>query len=287
MNIAVVHYESDNVPNPKPEGATSIEEFWRVRTSILAVSQEFGATGPESEAEEPCYWLVDDQYNDELYQNIQVYKPGGWNTEWLFALAKCLQKNHHGWGIHIGNIDQGHIVVFADRLMVTGSTFANCCDIESVVAAAKLACERLENRRIGPLLKQLDYIRAMLPNAMKEVDTNGFAYLATFDGYQLYDGNAIWILQNRSESELILDTEFSPIRTSAVTADTSLHAEYCKDFWPYTDVVPPYWLLTYIVEDKSQTSFNLVDKNTNTVGSITIERVITDELLRELTKHSV
>jgi len=193
-------------------------------------------------------------------------------------------RKHDGWAISIGNIDQGHLLVFADRVMVTGPTFESCHDLESVVAAAKSACESLEERRNGPLSRQIDFIKTLLPAAMKQADQNTFAYLATFNGYQLREGNAVWMLQTKNETELRLDTEYSPIRSVAVTADGTIHPEYCKDFWPYTDDSPPYWLLAYIVKDQTQTNFRLIDENGNQVDSLTIGETATDEDLKQRMK---
>ena len=67
----------------------------------------------------------------------------------------------------------------------------------------------LDDRENGPLLRQLDYIQSLLPIAMKDADANTFSHLATFDGYQRYEGNAIWILQTKDYYELLLDTESS------------------------------------------------------------------------------
>ncbi len=278
MNMSVVQYDADYVPNPNPAGETAFEEFWQVRASVLAASQEHGETGPES-TDNAIYWIVDDQYNDERYQNMEVYKPEGWTIEWLTALMGPLRE-HEGWAISIGNIDQGHLLVFADRLMVTGPTFENCVDLESVVSAAKLATENFEERKNGQLMRQLEYIKTLLPSAMKDADANTFSYLATFDGYQLHQGNAVWILQTKNDNELLLETEYSPIRTTAVTADETIHPEYCRDFWPYTDESPPYWLLAYVVEDRTLTTFKLVDEDGTQAGSLTIGEITTDEELK-------
>jgi len=280
VNIPVIHYRSNYVANPNPNGETPFDEFWDVRHSLLAVSQQFGPTGPEFRSDIPLhFWLVEDQYNDDLYQNMEVYEPGAWKAEWLSALIGCLE-HHKGWAISIGNIENGHMLLYADRVMVTGPTFEGCRDIASVATAAKLACERLEERRNGPLRRQLEFIRELLPSAMKQVDSVGFTYLLTFDRYQLDDGNAIWILQRQNADELMLDTGWSPVRATAVTSDGTIHPEYYRQFWPYTDVAPPYWLLTYLVQEKARKDFKLVDANANQVGNIVIDRVITDDELR-------
>ncbi|TVP97183.1 MAG: hypothetical protein EA381_15710 [Planctomycetaceae bacterium] len=119
---------------------------------------------------------------------------------------------------------------------------------------------------------------------MKQADTNTFAYLAAFNGYRLRAGNAVWMLQTTNPSDLRLDTEYAPIREVAVTADGTIHPEFCKDFWPYTDVSPPYWLLAYLVKDQTQTNFKLIDEDGNRVGSLTIAEITTDEDLKQRMK---
>lgn len=138
VNIPVIYYDADYIPNPNPNGETPFEEFWQVRQAILVASQRHGETGPESDTKSPCYWLVEDQYNDDLYQIMEVYRPEGWNVRWLTDLIGELEK-YDGWGISIGNIEQGHLLIYADRLMASGPTFANCQDLDAVVQAAKYA----------------------------------------------------------------------------------------------------------------------------------------------------
>lgn len=63
------------------------------------------------------YWLVEDQYNDDLYQLIEVCDPAGCTEEWLNSMSQCIRE-HEGWGVAIGHIDGGSIFVFADRLII-------------------------------------------------------------------------------------------------------------------------------------------------------------------------
>ena len=280
MNISIVHCDGEYVPNPNPQGDTPLEEFWHVRSSLLAASQAHGETGPESRSYDPSYWIVEDQYNDELYQNMQVYEPESWTVAWLSDLIDALRA-HGNWGIRIGIIDDAQLFVFADRVLAAGPIFAKCRDLESVVKVARRAAEEFKERKYGPLARQLEFIQTLLPAAMMTANANTFAYVATFDGYQLFEGNAIWILQTERESERRLDTQSGVIRTTAVTADQTIHREYCRDFSPYTKVLPPFWLLTYLVKDRTQTMFNLVDEDQNPVETITIGKIITDAELQQ------
>ena len=279
--VLVVHYQSDYVPNPNPNGETPAEYFYAVRGCVLAASQTHGETGPESRSDTPRYWLVEDQYNDELYQIMQVYEPEGWTIEWLTSLMDALRK-HERWGVSISNIDQGQLLVFADRVMVTGPTFARCHDLASVVSAARIASEQFDERQNGPLRRQLEYLKRLFPAAMKEARASTYSYLATFDGYQVHEGNAVWVLQTKNDDELRLDTEYAPIRASAVTSDGVIHPQFCRDFWPYTESSPPFWLMAYIVENRTQTKFRLIDGNDKPVGAITIDKVTTDSELNSV-----
>jgi hypothetical protein len=45
--------------------------------------------------------------------------------------------NHPGWGIGITTVQSAYILVFADRLMVTGSAFEACNDLTAVIRAGQ------------------------------------------------------------------------------------------------------------------------------------------------------
>ncbi len=181
---------------------------------------------------------------------MEVYKSEGWTVRWLSELMSAL-RDHDGWGISVG-VDKGHMLLFSDRIMVTGEVFKDCHSLDSVVLAARLATERYLERKYGPLSRQLAYVKKQLTPAMKLADENKYSHLATFDGYETREGHAIWMLQTRNKQELMLDIDSSPSRATAVSADETMYPKYCKEFWPYKDVHPPYWLLVYLIKDRTK-----------------------------------
>jgi hypothetical protein len=133
MQIIVEHYSADRVPNPNPAGETSYEEFWRVRQEVATVCRRYGITGPDDRQQPPACWVVDDQYSHDLYQYIEVYDRAFLSSAWLYDLMGALQ-GFAGWGAGIGNIRFAYLLVFGNKLMVTGHAFADCEDVESVAA---------------------------------------------------------------------------------------------------------------------------------------------------------
>jgi hypothetical protein len=81
------------------------------------------------------YWVIDDQYNDEIYQYIEVYASEALSAKWLDAVVHVLRR-YPGWGVGVRNLDRAYLLIFANRLMVTGRTFEDCHDTASVLRAA-------------------------------------------------------------------------------------------------------------------------------------------------------
>jgi hypothetical protein len=135
MQIAIEHYQAERIPNPNPAGELPDEEFYRVRRAILGVCRRYGSTGPDDREATPSCWLVDDQPNDELYQYVEVYDRGFLSANWLRDVMSVL-RDFPGWGVGVMNIRFAYLLIFANKLMVTGHPFAPCNDLESVTEAA-------------------------------------------------------------------------------------------------------------------------------------------------------
>ncbi len=141
MALRVVHYTTERVENPNPRGETPMEEFFAVRGDLVEACRRFGPTGPEDRRLADAggrgmrYWVVDDQYNDELYQYVDVLDPEGFSEGWLAAVGGVLRRRP-GWGVGVGHLRDGYILIFGDRLMVTGPIFEDCRDQAAVLRAA-------------------------------------------------------------------------------------------------------------------------------------------------------
>jgi hypothetical protein len=137
--VKVVHYTADRVSNPNPRGDTPYAEFEAVRQDIIATCRRFGVTGPDEGPDgwpkNPAYYVVDDQYNSELYHYAEVYERAALSEAWVAAVMRTLA-GHPGWGVGVKNIKGGYLLIFADRVMVTGPVFAGCNDLAAVAAAA-------------------------------------------------------------------------------------------------------------------------------------------------------
>ena len=142
--LKIETFDVKYVPNPNTKsksGSTSFKAFWKVRDQVLSASQRHGATGPEDgHAPTPNYWLVEDQYNDDLYQIMEVYAPTALNREWLADIVAVLKKNK-GWAVALG-LGDCSILIYADRLMVPSDKFGMCDSVDSILAAAKKRIKR-------------------------------------------------------------------------------------------------------------------------------------------------
>jgi hypothetical protein len=84
--------------------------------------------------EQPVYWIVDDQYNDEMYLYLELEDARGCTAEWLADITHTLAQ-FSGWGIGVVNLKRGYVLVFADRLLVQGPGFRGCRDVRCVLKA--------------------------------------------------------------------------------------------------------------------------------------------------------
>ena len=151
----IEYYTAERIPNPNPSGRMSWQQYHIVRNSVVSCCRRFGRTGPLGELRitdekqpalddwergdnEPLdYWVVDDQYNDERYLYLYAMHSAAFTEDWLRALMTTLSR-WVGWGAGM-QLRDSYLLVFADRLMVTGTCFRGCCDISDLVARAQAA----------------------------------------------------------------------------------------------------------------------------------------------------
>lgn len=139
--LRVEYYTSDHVDNPGPGDESSGDVFDAVGEQLVEVLQKHGSMwsgliGPiqEEEPSEIHYGLEDTHWNDELYHYLWV-DPRHFTGEWLTDVVEVLRRNK-GWGVCVKNVACGYIIIFADRLMVTGKMFEGCTTVEAVIAQA-------------------------------------------------------------------------------------------------------------------------------------------------------
>lgn len=82
------------------------------------------------------YFIVHDQYNDEMYLYMEFENPEAFTAEWLEDITGTLAK-FPGWGIGVDSLRKGYILIYADRLLVKGPGFKNCRDIGAVIKVAR------------------------------------------------------------------------------------------------------------------------------------------------------
>ncbi len=144
-DIPVIHYQAERIPDDRPGRPATATQFWRVREAIVAACQRHGPVYGEapSDDEGAIYGVIDDQYNEERYQYVEVLKPQGVTKAWLLDLMQTLGE-HSNWGVGVANIGEGYLLVFPDQLMVTGRTFRRSKTLDQVVRSAGRAMRLAE-----------------------------------------------------------------------------------------------------------------------------------------------
>lgn len=87
------------------------------------------------------YFVIDDQYNDERYVYVEVVRPAAFTEAWLRDLMRTLARQP-GWGAGLVSFRKGYVLVFADRIIVTGKPFAKCRDLTDVVRQGRAEMEK-------------------------------------------------------------------------------------------------------------------------------------------------
>jgi hypothetical protein len=118
-----------------------------------------------------------------------------------------------------------------------------------------------DEARFGPRRRQLRHVRKLIPTFQAAAKTQGVAVVAVFGGYDpLFPvGPTVWLLQCMHPHRLRPVPECGEMRTSAVSDAGEIYSQFCKDFTPYTDMVPPYWLATYLLPDTDRHELRVKD----------------------------
>lgn len=147
---SIEYYRTERIPNPYPAGDLPWTVYYTVRNAVVRCCREFGKVGPLGEcpvtgdhepridewlpgdADPIDFFVIDDQYNHEQYVYVEIVEAPAFEGEWLRRLMQTLTE-FPGWGAGILAFKSAYILVFADKIMVTGSIFENCRDFDGVV----------------------------------------------------------------------------------------------------------------------------------------------------------
>lgn len=153
-NLEVDQYWAEHVPNPYPKGNLPWQVYHEVRNAVVQTCRRHGPTGPlgirpinvdnmksamswERGDPDPVYYVIDDQYNDEMYLYLEPQRSAAFNAEWLADITATLAR-FPGWGIGLPGLGKkNYLLIFADRLMVHGAGFRGCKTADSVLSAAR------------------------------------------------------------------------------------------------------------------------------------------------------
>jgi hypothetical protein len=152
-NLVLEHFTAEYVLNPYPAGELPCALFQTVRNAVVRTCRRHGPTGPMGEFhfekdtddlfeawepgdDEPVYWVVDDQYNDDQYLYLEFQDPVGFSPKWLEDITATLRQ-YPGWGIGVQSLTEGYLLIFADRLLVKGPGFQGCRNAAEVVEAVR------------------------------------------------------------------------------------------------------------------------------------------------------
>ncbi len=141
-------YPYEHVPNPGPEPVTW-QQYYGTRNLLVDVCRRHGTTGPlgrltitdeEEEGDDwefgddDCrYFIINDMYNTEdRYVYMELIDSTAVTRGWLDDVCAMLADTG-GWAVGVHIVEDGYMLIFADRLMVTGPRFAGCQTVDDAV----------------------------------------------------------------------------------------------------------------------------------------------------------
>lgn len=154
-DVPIEHYTKDRIDNDDPSGEPPWQVHYRVWNAMLAACKRHGRVGPFLRAvieerddgpdrwirgsEESCdFYANPDRMNYERYVYVDVLNPAAITAEWLSDLVRTMRK-FPGWGVGIEAWPEAYVLVFGDRLMVTGEAFQRCRSVAGVARSGRAA----------------------------------------------------------------------------------------------------------------------------------------------------
>jgi len=133
-DFPIVTYSGDQVPSSLTADSNDELEtgaWYAVRKCVLLESSCYGHVGPDDPSDTKQFWLVDDCLNDKCFQYMEILDPSVATKDWIAAMIHVLQA-FPKWGLGVTNLSDGYLLIFGDRLMVTGPSFASCRTVSDV-----------------------------------------------------------------------------------------------------------------------------------------------------------
>jgi hypothetical protein len=162
-DVPVEHYTTGRVDNDDPAGEPPWQLHYRVWNAMLAACKRHGRVGPFRRAvieerddgphrwirgsEESCdFYANPDRMNIERYVYVDVLTLAAITAEWLLDLLRAMRR-FPGWGVGVEAWPRAYVLVFGDRLMVTGKAFRGCRSIAGVARRGRAALREVERVR--------------------------------------------------------------------------------------------------------------------------------------------
>lgn len=225
MMIKIEYYSANRIPDEKSEHQfISWQLYNQVRNDVVRFCRLFGEIGPMGEAvitneidgpndwerdasSDPDFFIVDDQYNDcERYVYVEP-KSEKISEDWLLGLMGVL-KRWPGWGAGIGVDKEAYILIFAEKIMITGLMLEKCKSIDEIVKICQIDIPNKENKKAESIKNRYFQVKTALPDLLVnvEVDQKTAYLIQWFDTWS--DGTkgiSAWILHKNAHDEFKLD----------------------------------------------------------------------------------
>lgn len=126
----------------------------------------------------------------------------------------------------------------------------------------------------GEARRVFRFVTGLVPPLLPRVAKKRFVCVAAFR--QGNKGAGVWLLTAPGTGAVFRE-KYGPLRTFAVTADGTVHPEFCRDFWPHTDRRPAAWLKLFDRKDATEAVSDLFSPDGKKVGTVRVPEYLTGE----------
>lgn len=139
------------LPNPHPNGVITWQEFHTIRNELVDVCKNFGRVGPIGKCNirhdanrlhiddctpgdnDPQYYIIEDQYNNDCYQYVELYGHDLFSIRWLLAIQEMLS-HRTNWGVGISNLPGAYVLIRHNIILAKGIRRYGRCSIDDFVS---------------------------------------------------------------------------------------------------------------------------------------------------------
>lgn len=145
----------------------------------------------------------------------------------------------------------------------------------------KAAAWEFDERRYGPLRRQLRWVVPRVPGCLKRLESERVVPVGAFDLWPPFDGCAVWLMLGTQDKDAGPLPQTAPVLSHAVNPDGTLEARYSERYSPLvTDRRPAAWLHVFLRKPTHTPELTVVSSDGLELAQLVTPPVVSDTELK-------